>query len=314
VKTPAHSYALTVGMILAAAIALGFLWWRYWEMPWTRDGQVMANIVGIAPRVAGPIIEIPLVDNQFVKKGDLLFAIDPSTFQATLDNAQARLEVAQADLVQKNQELLRQTQLLQTQVTDQRDFQNAQDAFAASKANLAAAAAEVKSATLHLEYTRVFAPVDGFVTNMNTSPGTYVDVGEQLLALIDANSFWIAGYFKETQIPHIRIGDSAKVYLMGHFREPLEATVQSIGWGIFVQNGSTVQLLPAVQQTVDWVRLPNRFPVRLQLNGPSPIPLRIGQTASISIHPAPAATEDPLPAPATPQPAASPASSQKVEN
>jgi multidrug resistance efflux pump len=297
VKTPVHSYALTFGMVLMAAITIGFLLFRYWESPWTRDGQVMANIVGIAPRVAGPIIEIPLIDNQYIKKGDLLFAIDPSTFQAVLDNAQARLDVAQADLVQKNQELIRQTQLFQTQVTDQRDFQNAQDAFAASKASLTAAQAEVKSASLNLEYTRVYAPVDGFVTNMNTSPGTYVDVGEQLLALIDADSFWVAAYFKETQLQHIRIGDQAKVHLMGHFWEPLEATVHSIGWGIFVPNGSTVQLLPDVQPTVDWVRLPNRFPVRIQLNGPSPIPLRIGQTASISIHQSPDATADPLPTP-----------------
>jgi multidrug resistance efflux pump len=276
-------YLITLGVCLLAAAAGYLLFERYTSAPWTRDGQVQANIVGIAPRVAGPIITIPLSDNQPVKKGDLLFEIDPSTYQAVLDNASARLEVAQADLVQKNQELARQSKLFETQVVDQRDFQNAQDAFAASKAAYAAAQAEVKSAQLNLDYTKVFAPVDGYVTNMNVSPGTYVGAGEQLLALVDESSFWVAAYFKETQMRNIRPGDRARVHLMGHFLQPMDATVHSVGWGIFMENGATVGLLPQVNQTVDWVRLPNRFPVRLHIEGEPVVPLRIGLTASISI-------------------------------
>jgi multidrug resistance efflux pump len=276
-------YLITLGACLLAAVVGYLLFERYTATPWTRDGQVQANIVGIAPRVAGPIISIPLIDNQPVSKGDFLFEIDPSTYQATLDNASARLLVAQADMVQKNQELARQTKLFETQVVDQRDFQNAQDAFAASKASFAAAEAEVKFAQLNLSYTKVFAPVDGFVTNMNVSPGTYVAEGQQLLALVDSSSFWVAAYFKETQMSNIKPGDRARVHLMGHFLQPMDGVVHSVGWGIFLQNGATVGLLPQVYQTVDWVRLPNRFPVRVQIQGKPTVPLRIGLTASVSI-------------------------------
>ncbi len=282
-KRPTFQYIITICIVLAALAVAMLLYFRYSEMPWTRDGQVQANVVGIAPRVSGPIIQIPLIDNQEVKKGDFLFEIDPATFQAAVDNAQGMLMKAEANFVQSSQELDRQTQLFKTQVVDLRDLQNAQDNYNAAKAEQAAAQANVNSAQLNLQYTKVFAPVDGYVTNMNTSPGTYVNEGDQLLALVDKNSFWIAGYFKETQIRHIKAGDKARVHLMGHYWEPMEGVVHSVGWGIFVQNGATVNLLPQVNQTIDWVRLPNRFPVRIHLAGESIVPLRIGQTVSVSI-------------------------------
>lgn len=284
-KRPTFQYIITLSIVTAALVSALLLYNRYSETPWTRDGQVQANVVGIAPRVAGPIISIPLIDNQSVSKGDLLFEIDPSTFQATLENAEGILLKAQAAFKQTSQELKRQTELYKTQVVDQRDFQNAQDAYDAANAAQAAAQANVKMAKLNLEYTKIFAPVDGYVTNMNTSLGTYVHEGEQLLALVDKSSFWIAGYFKETQMNHIKNGDKARVHLMGHYWEPMEGIVHSVGWGIFIANGSaTVNLLPQVNQTIDWVRLPNRFPVRVQLTGPSVVPLRIGQTVSVSIY------------------------------
>ena len=115
-------------------------------------------------------------------------------------------------------------------------------------------------------------------------PGTYVNEGEQLLALVDSSSFWIAAYFKETQLRHIREGAAAKITLMGHDFEPFAGEVVSVAWGIFLKDGSTVDLLPVVSQTIDWVRLPNRFPVRIHVTGTPPIPLRIGQTASVAIR------------------------------
>ncbi len=261
------------------------LYLRYQGAPWSRDGQVQANIVGIAPRVSGPIINIPLRDNQEVKVGDLLFEIDPATFQAALDQARGELLQAEADFTQKTQNLARQKELFATRVIDAQDFEDAQDAFAASQAAVATAQANVRMAQLNLEYTKVLAPVNGYITNLNTSPGTYVHSGEKLLALVDRDSFWIAGYFKETQLQHIRPGNRAELRLMGHFWQPFSGRVESIGWGIFLPNGQTVQLLPNVYQTVDWVRLPNRFPVRIRLLGEPPVPLRIGQTVSLSIHP-----------------------------
>lgn len=219
-----------------------------------------------------------------MKKGDLLFEIDPSTFQAAVDNAAAKLKQAQAAQVQAQQELERQTELYKTKVNDLQDVQDAQDNYAAAVANSAAAQASLETAELDLYYTKIVAPVDGYLTNMNTSLGQYVNVGEQLLALVDTSSFWIAAYFKETQLKHIQISDKAKVTLMGHESQPFQGEVVSVAWGIFLQDGATVDLLPAVSQTIDWVRLPNRFPVRVQVTGTAPVPLRIGQTVSVSVE------------------------------
>jgi multidrug resistance efflux pump len=283
VKTAPSKYVVTcvvVGLAIVAALAM---YARYVNRPWTRDAQVRANIIGIAPRVAGPIIQIPIKDNEPVKKGDLLFEIDPSTFQAAVNNAAAKLKQAQAAEIQAQQELQRQTQLYETKVNDLRDLQNAQDDYASAVADTAAATATLQDAELNLSYTKVFATVDGYMTNMNTSVGQYVNVGQQLLALVDASSFWVAAYFKETQLKHVQIGDKAKITLMGHEPYPFEGEVVSVAWGIFLQDGSTVELLPDVSQTIDWVRLPNRFPVRVQVTGKPPVPLRIGQTASVSV-------------------------------
>jgi len=271
---------IVVALAVAASLAM---YDRYTTRPWTRDAQVRANIVGIAPRVSGPIINIPIHDNESVKKGDLLFEIDPSTFQAAVDRATAELQQAQAAQVEQQQNLQRQTELYEQKVNDLTDLQDAQDNYASAVANAAAAQAALETAKLNLLYTKVYAPVDGYLTNMNTSVGTYVTAGQQLLALVDASSFWIASYFKETQIKHIRPGDTARITLMGHENQPFDGKVVSVAWGIYLQDGSTVELLPDVAQTIDWVRLPNRFPVRVQVSGTPPVPLRIGLTASVAV-------------------------------
>jgi multidrug resistance efflux pump len=221
-----------------------------------------------------------------VKKGDLLFEIDPANFQAEVDVATGQLLNDEANLKQHQQDLDRQTDLFKKHVTAQQDFQNAQDAFSAAQAQLTSAKANLELAKLNLDYTKVFAPVDGYVTNMNTSEGTYVTAGKQLIALVDTSSFWIAAYFKETQLPHIQVGQKAKMTIMGYSNQPFQGIVRSVGWGIYVQDGSgsdSTGLLPSINQTVDWVRLPQRFPVRIQVLGRSPVPLRIGQTVSVAM-------------------------------
>ena len=272
-----------VGLAIWAAVSL---YSRYIENPWTRDGQVRANIVGIAPRVSGPIIRVAVRDNKQVKKGDLLFEIDPSDFQAQVDIAAGQVENDEATFKQQQQNLDRQTDLYRTHVSALQDFQNAQDSFAAAKAQLASAKANLELAKLNLGYTKVFAPVDGYVTNMNTSSGTYVTAGVQLMALVDTGSYWVAGYFKETQLPHIKVGQKAVITMIGYEKQPFEGVVRSVEWGIYVQDGSgssSTYLLPSVSPTIDWVRLPQRFPVRIQVVGETPLPLRIGQTVSVAM-------------------------------
>jgi multidrug resistance efflux pump len=285
-KTKLLSYLLTLTLVGLAAWAAGSLYCRYLQTPWTRDGQVRANIVGIAPRVSGPIVRVAVHDNQAVHQGDLLFEIDPEGFQAQVDVAASQVQNAEANLKQQTQNLQRQTELYRTRVNALQDFQNAQDSFEAARAQLASAKANLELARLNLGYTKVVAPLEGYVTNMNTSSGTFVTAGNQLMALVDTSSFWIAGYFKENQLPHIQAGQKALITLIGLYGRPFEGIVQTVGWGIFVSDGSgnsSTALLPAVSQTIDWVRLPQRFPVRIQVVGPTPVPLRIGQTVSVAM-------------------------------
>jgi multidrug resistance efflux pump len=279
-------YLITLVLVALAAWAAVSLYQQYIQNPWTRDCQVRANVVGIAPRVSGPIVQVAVHDNQEVQKGDLLFEIDPTDFQAQVDVADGQVQNDEATLKQQQQNLDRQTNLYKNHVTAQQDFQNAQDSFAAAQAQLISAKANLELAKLNLAYTKVFAPVDGYVTNMNTSEGTYVTAGKQLIALVDTGSFWIAAYFKETQLPHISLGQKANLTIMGYNNQPFQGIVRSVGWGIYVQDGSgsdTTGLLPSINQTVDWVRLPQRFPVRIQVLGKPPVPLRIGQTVSAAM-------------------------------
>ena len=276
---------ITLGVVLLALMAALLMYARYLTKPWTRDAYVRANVVGVAPRVAGPIVQIPVKDNQPVKKGDLLFQIDPRTFQAALDQAKGVLAQTQAKLVDLEANAKRAVDLLAQNVISREQYDDQVQAFEAAKADVEAAQAAVENAQLNLEFTTVVSPVDGYLTNVNTSPGTYVAAGQQLLALVDTSTFWVAAYFKETQITNVQPGDQVRVTLMGHAGQPFDGEVVSTAWGIFVQDGSTAgdQMLPDVPQTIDWVRLPNRFPVRVHITGQTPVPLRIGQTASVAV-------------------------------
>src|ERR1700751_120283 len=262
------NYLITLTTIGLAAWAGFSLYSRYLKNPWTRDGQVRANIVGIAPRVSGPIIRVAVRDNQEVKQGDLLIEIDPEDFQARVHIAAGEVQNGEASYVQQKQNLDRQTDLYRTHVNALQDFQNAQDSFAAAQAQLASAKANLELARLNLSYTKVFVPVDGYVTNMNTSEGTYGSSGVQLMAMVDTNSYWVAGYFKETQLPHIKLGQKAMITMIGYEKQPFEGVVRSLGRGIYVSDGSgnvSTALLPSVNPTIDWVRLPQRFPVRIEI-------------------------------------------------
>jgi multidrug resistance efflux pump len=278
------------GFTLAIATVAGWVIWneyqQYTNNPWTRDGQVRANVVGFAPRVPGPIIRIAVIDNQQVKRGDLLFEIDPADYQAALEQAKAQVLAAEAALTQRKQDLDRQTELFQRKVNALKDYQDAQDNCDTAKANLAAAKANLRTSELRLSYTKIYATVNGEVTNLDVSEGAYASTGQQVMALVDRDSYWIAAYFKETQLRHISTGDTAIISLMGNEDVPFTGTVRSVGWGIFVTDGSSAEgtaLLPSVSPTIDWVRLPQRFPVRIQVHGSALTVLRMGQTASVTI-------------------------------
>ncbi len=350
---------LLTGLVLLVAITLGLTkYLTFLTNPWTRDGQVRAEIIQITPRVSGPIVALEVKDNQMVNKGDILFKIDPRTFEASLNQAKAqydmakdnyfaglkKIEAAKAQLdaaialvsqarssiieidssiVKNKAEYQRQQEMLPKKATSRKSVEGARANYevAVEKRNGAVAAlaqavasqkqteadyAEVKAsvgehgdanaslrkakaaleeAKLNLEFTVVRAPVTGYVTNLNLRYGSNAVANQPTLALVDVNSYWVDGFFKETLIGEIQQGDKAVLTLMTYPDQPLKGVVDSIGWGISQQDGSTgFNLLPNIRPTFEWIRLAQRVPVKVFLEEvPENISLRVGTTASVLV-------------------------------
>jgi multidrug resistance efflux pump len=350
---------ITTGVIVLAALGMiAYKYHDYMKYPWTRDGLVRAQVGQIAPRVSGPLVHVPIQNNQLVKKGDLLFEIDPSTFQATVNLARAQFDnmrdivkslVEQVEglkrTVEERQaeineakfgaegsaaqvenariELGRAKELFAEATNTQRDVDDksmayqvavaqlgearakvnqttaalsqAKDDLARGLADLGAlgednprlrrAAADLEIAQLNLDFTKVWAPTDGYVTNLRLGEGDSAVAHQPMLAVIDANSFYIQAFFRETFVGNFQKGDRAVVTLMSYPDTPLEGTVDSIGWGIAQQNGSTgFELLPSVKPTFEWIRLAQRIPVAVRIEKiPDNIKLRAGTTASVVV-------------------------------
>ncbi|MGF1727695.1 efflux RND transporter periplasmic adaptor subunit [Photobacterium nomapromontoriensis] len=279
--------ALNVVIIGGAIYFAYHKYQEYFDNPWTRDGQVRANIIKIAPRVSGPVVHVAVVDNQFVRQGDLLFQIDPITYQVALSQAEASLERANISARGKKIEYDR---LLDIQARDRgavslKDVTRRKIAYEESLVQIKVAKQQIQSAKLNLEFTQVLASVDGYVSNLDIQAGTQAVVNQPLLALVDAKSFWVFGYFRENQLAQIQIGDEAQVTLMAYPEQPIHAVVDSIGWGIAPKDGSVgYNLLPNVNPVFQWIRLAQRIPVRITLlNLPEDIHLRFGMTASIMV-------------------------------
>lgn len=280
--------SLTFIIVLLAVTAAYWKYQQYLINPWTRDGQIRAQIVQVTPRVTGPVVAIHIRDNSAVKAGETLFEIDPRTYQAALEKAKAHLAQANAllkkaqDEAQRAQSLARRqpgsiSQLKLTQLENQAE---------AAKAGVLVAEASYEEAKLNLDFTQVTAPVDGFITNLNLRIGSQVVTNQPVVALIDQHSFWIEGFFKETDIHDVTLGARATVSLMAYSNQPLQGHVESIGYGIAHQDGTTgVSLLPNVSPTFQWIRLAQRIPVRIQLEQlPADLQLRVGTSASVMIH------------------------------
>ncbi|EFK06070.1 efflux transporter, RND family, MFP subunit [delta proteobacterium NaphS2] len=281
---------ITLTALLVAAVVLGVMFRTYLLNPWTRDGQVQAQIIQVTPRVSGPIVELPLRDNQPVNKGDLLMKIDPRTFEAKVEQAKAALARSRASAAEAKDKLARARHIyeLDKGAISRLSLVAAENALREKEASVKGALADLRSAKLDLEFTQIFAPADGYVTHLRLQTGSNTVANQPALALIDIKSFWVYGFFKETQIRYIRPGDRAVVKLMSYPDQPLEGVVASIGWGIAQKDGSTgVDLLPSVNPSFDWIRLAQRIPVVVHLKEiPSNVHLRVGTTATVIVlHP-----------------------------
>ncbi len=286
-KTRFIRYLVTLSVVALAGYTLARMFEDYLFQPWTRDGQVRAQVIKITPRVSGPIVELPIHDNQAVGKDELLFRIDPRTYELAVEQARAKLRQAEAsavvalDQAERGRELHRRDK---GAISEQALIRK-ENKLLVANADVEVARANLNKAILDLEFTEVRAPVDGYVTHLKLRYGTQTVANQPAVALVDAGSFWVHGFFKETQIRNIRPGNKAVVKLMTYPDQPLEGVVDNMGWGIAQKDGSPdADLLPTINPSFDWIRLAQRIPVRIRLTHiPEGVDLRVGTTASVFV-------------------------------
>ncbi|CAM4238519.1 efflux RND transporter periplasmic adaptor subunit [Bordetella muralis] len=270
---------------VCVAVYAGWQLWVHYEMdPWTRDGRVKAYVVQVAPDVSGLVTAVPVHDNQDIKKGDVLFEIDRARFQLALNQAEAALRSQQVARDQAARDVKRNRSLGSLVSTE--DVEQSQAKLQQAEAALAEAHVQLDTAKLNLDRSRVVSMVDGRVTNLDLRVGSYVTAGRGVMAMVDANSFYVEGYFEETKLVHIREGDAATVTLMGESRQ-IQGHVESISMGIADRDRSTsANLLPNVNPNFNWVRLAQRIPVRIHIDQvPEGVRLVAGQTATVEVNP-----------------------------
>ncbi len=287
---PVARWAATIVILTLAILVAIALWRRYETDPWTRDGHVRADVVRVTSDVGGLITQVLVHDNQSVKAGQLLFVVDRPRYAATLEQVDATIAGARASLDLAQREAKRDLALGDLVATETHEQNVAK--VATARAALAQAEAQRDTAALNVRRTEVRASVNGTVTNLDLHPGDYLAPGAQAMALVDRDSVRIEGYFEETKLGHIRIGDQARIRLMGDGHD-LEGHVDSIAAGIADdQRGDSRNLLPTVQPTFAWVRLAQRIPVRIHIDRmPVGTQLIAGRTATITIVPPPAVTK-----------------------
>ena len=334
---PADSISVRIiGRAIGALIVIGTivlsidLTRLYYLYPRTDDAYIRANIVGMAPHVSGPIVELPVHDNQHVKAGTLLLVVDPRPYRSALDKAQADLVLTilqikaledairsaharqlqlQADAAYDKQYLQRIEPLLRRHFVTANDVFNARSRLEAAQAGVEsarsdvlraqndlgqygdinarrkAAEAAVYDARLSVEYCYVRAPFDGYVTNLNIAVGQYANEGREVLSLVDNRQWYVLANFRENFLGNIRPGMRAEVYLLSYPNKRFRGRVQGIGWALYQGNGASIEGLPQIEETLNWVRLSQRFPVRVVLQAPDPsFPFRMGATAVVTIQ------------------------------
>jgi RND family efflux transporter MFP subunit len=276
--------AATLLILLLALLAALVIWDFYVTAPWTRDGSVRVQVASIAPQVSGQITEVRVVDNQYVHQGDALYVIDPFDFQVVLDTDKAQLRQRAADLQVRRMQAERRQHLSDLATTPEEQQLYVGNATQARGA-FDAAQQQVAQADINLKRTQVRSPVNGYVTNLLMRVGDYAHAGTNNISVIDADSYWIDGYFEETKMAHVCVGDRAEAALMG-YRDPIVGRVQSVTRGISVSNAApSTQGLPSVDPVYTWVRLAQRVPVRIRITDvPAGVPLVSGMTATVTIR------------------------------
>nr|WP_027555447.1 HlyD family secretion protein [Bradyrhizobium sp. Cp5.3] len=280
----AGKHLATLGIALVAILISAATWQHYVTAPWTRNGSVRVQVANVAPQIPGKIVELRVADNQFVHKGDVLYVIDPFDFEVAVRVGKALVDQRAADLEVKQAEFDRRQHLSDLATTPEEQQIFAGNAMQA-KAAYEAATHQLAQAELNLKRTSVVSPVDGYVTNLLLRVGDYAVTGVSNVSVIDSDSFWIDGYFEETKMARICIGDRAEAQLVGYPR-PILGHVKTVTRGVSVSNAAAgTQGLPNVDPIYTWVRLAQRVPVRVAIDTvPADVPLVSGMTATVTIR------------------------------
>ena len=272
-------------LVLALAIWIGrTLWEHYMNTPWTRDGRVRADIINVAADVNGYVVGVPVKDNQLVKKGDVLLEIDPEHYEIMVKQAQSLVASRKATWEMRKVNAHRRADM-DSLVISRENRDDASNIADSALADYQHALAQLDAAQLNIKRTKVLATVDGYVTNLNVHRGDYARVGDPKMAVIDQDSFWVYGFFEETKLPHIRVGDKADLQMMSG--EVLKGHVESISRGIYDRdNPESRELVADVNPTFNWVRLAQRVPVRIHIDEvPEGVLLAAGITCTVIVNP-----------------------------
>jgi multidrug resistance efflux pump len=274
----------TTLLLLTAGSFGGYELWNYYMLsPWTRDARVRADVVTIAPDVAGFVTDLRVKDNQFVRKGDVLFVIDQARYKLAVATAEANVAARHAELIMREGDAGRRSKLTNLAISDEAK-EDSQHVAASALGAYQQAAAALATSKLDLERTVVRAPVNGYVTNVGLVVGQYAAVGTRLMALIDSDSYRVEGYFEETKMPGVVPGAPVEIHLMSG-GPALTGHVESISRGITDRdNPDGPQLLANVTPTFEWVRLAQRIPTRIHIDTvPDGVLISSGMTCTVVV-------------------------------
>lgn len=275
-------YAITILLVIIAVVIIFRAWVFYTESPWTRDARFAADVVAISPDVTGLITEVPVHDNQLVKKGDTLFVVDRPRYQKALDQAQADVEYYQALVSEKRREAGRRNQL-GTSAMSREAIEQSNNDLQTSEHQLAKSVATRDLAKIDLERTTVKAPSDGWVTNLNVYQGEFITRGSVAVALVQQHSFYVLAYLEETKLHGVEKGFRAEVTPLGS-NIVLRGTVDSVAAGVTNSSSSVDSKgMATVDSNLEWVRLAQRVPVRIRLDQQPCNRFPAGTTATVVI-------------------------------
>ena len=274
----------TAGIAAVAMLTALVAWDQYNAGPWTRDGRVRVQVASVAPEISGKITELRIVDNQFVRKGDVLYVIDPFDFDVALRANKAILQQRMADLNVKELQSERRRRLSDLASSTEEKQLYEGNALQA-KAAVDLAQEQVRQAEINRQRTEVRSPVNGIVTNLLLREGDYAHQGAANVSIIDTDSYWVDGYFEETKLARLCVGDRAEAKLMG-YSAPIIGHIATVTRGVSVSNAAAAtQGLPNVDPIYTWVRLAQRVPVRIAIDEvPRGVPLVSGLTATVTIR------------------------------